>query len=435
LIAEEIELPPLPSDSFFYAGRGGYAMRRADGRFIPLPPEGAVRQHLAEMGVARGDITGVVCRIREDNYVSYIGPMAGYPSGIHDGINGYQILVTYGPRIIPAVAGDFPVINSIMRGLFEDPEHPDQFHCVLAWLRKSRANVLAAKRRPTPALALVGRRGAGKSLAIELFKRALGGRAVNAYRSLCGDSAFNLQLAGAELLTIDDVVASRDHRARVRLAQAIKATLFAGAVTFEGKGRDAFDAAPVQSLIIAVNDEPQHVQVLPELDENIRDKIALVKVGEAVLSPDLAEDPDLLSAAIDSEMAAFLHWLESSETPDHLVDRRGRLIPFWHPAVLAMIDGISPENRLAELLAQATKITAEIDSEGSWRGTAADVEATLLETSTTRHAARTLLSLSGATGTFLSRLCEIRPATFSKSGHKGGVQTYRITEGEEVVVE
>jgi hypothetical protein len=415
---------PNPCDRFFYAGRIGFAMASDEGQLIPLPSESAVRQHLAQLGVSRSDMSATVCRIRENNFVSHIGELAGYPTGIHEQ-DGGKILVTRPPKIVQSAAGEFPTLEGIFRGLFESDSYPMQFGCVTAWLKRSRENVLAGRRRPTPALAIVGQRGAGKSLAIEIFRRSLGGRQAACYRALCGDSNFNADLCAAELLVVDDEAASRDHRARVRLGQGIKSTLFGGSVRFEGKGRDAFNARPVQSLVIALNSEPEHLQVLPEMDESLRDKIILSLAGEAQIPPELADDPEELGTVIDGELPAFLHWLEGWEIPAEMVDRRGRIVCSWHPDLLASLDGISPENRLAELLAQNWKIQKAIEDEGQWRGTAAEAEAALIESDTTRHAARTILNWPGATGTLLSRLAAGR-SDYEKAGQRGGVQTYRI---------
>lgn len=423
--------PEAATDRFFYAGRMGYAMQRNDKSFIPLPAESSVRQHLAKFGLEKSEITPALCEIRETNYVKYLGPLAGHPAGIRE-FEGGNILVTESPKIITSAPGDFPLINDIFRGLFDSPDHPDQIESVLAWLKRGRENVRAGKRRPTPALAIVGRRGAGKSLAIEIFARSLGGRKAACYKSLCGDSGFNADLAGAELLTIDDEAASRDHRARVRLGQGIKSSLFAGNVRFEGKGRDAFHADPVQSLVIAVNDGPQDVQVLPELNGSLRDKIIITRAGEAAIPPDLVDDPESLGIKIAKEMPGFLHWIEGREIPSHMVDTRGRIVCFWHPDIIEMLDGISPENRLAEIISQCWKIQSEITDAGFWRGTAAETESALINDDTTRHAARTILNWSGATGALLSRLCECRDG-YSKAGHRGGVQTYRIENTGKVV--
>jgi hypothetical protein len=422
---EVIESPQDPIANFFYTGRAGFAFRRKDGKYIPLPSEGAVRQHLTVTGVARAETTAALCRIREENFVSYIGPLAGFPAGLHPSCDGWNLLVTSGPRIIESKPGDFDLIEGIFGGLFNQKESTEQADCVFSWLKHARKSVIEGRRHPLPALAMIGPRGAGKSLAIEIVNLCLGGRKAAAYRFLCGASAFNADCVGAELLIIDDDAASRDHRARTRLAQGIKKTLFGSAPSFEGKGKDQFTAEPVQNLIIAVNDEPEHVQVLPELDETMDDKIILTRTGTAKIPEHLVNDRKGLMAAIVAEIPSFCHWIETKQEREDAIDERGRLRCFRHPEILAMINSISPENRLAELVAQCWKIQDVIKVDGSWKGTAAVLESALLDSETTRHAARTLLSWSGATGAYLARLTE-SGAGFKKTGQRNGVMNYEI---------
>ena len=108
----------------------------------------------------------------------------------------------------------------------------------------------------------------------------MGGRSAPAYRALTNENGFNADVIGSELLVIDDEVASRDGRARSRFGQAIKNFLFTSKVRVEAKGRDAFNARPVHALAIALNNEAQHIMVLPELDDNLVDKISLIQTGK-----------------------------------------------------------------------------------------------------------------------------------------------------------
>ena len=259
----------------FYYGGSRYCMKSGN-QFIPLG-EGQVKKHLLKRGLPDEQMDDALCFIRVSNYVTWMGSIAGYQSGIHvDADSGRKFLVTRPPMIIEGHEGDWSLIERVMEGLFEDTEYPDQYAAVMAWIKQAGQNVRSGLRRPLPALAMVGPINAGKSLALEVIRLVLGGRSAPAYRSLTNDNGFNSDIIGAELLTVDDQMASRDPRARVRFGQAIKSQLFAASMRVEGKHRNAFSARPVHALAIALNDEPQHVHVLPEMDASLTDKISAI---------------------------------------------------------------------------------------------------------------------------------------------------------------
>jgi hypothetical protein len=418
-----------PWTKFFYGGKMGYAFEADPGVFIPLPAEGQVRQHLSSFGLPKEVLGDTLCAIREHHLVKWIGPVAGYQTGIHESKDtGGKILVTEPPIIVEAKQGNFPLINRILKGLFDDPGQPFQYQAVLCWLKQARENVKAGRRRPLPVLAIVGPRNSGKSLFLEIARVSLGGRAASAYRALMNES-FNDEILGAELLTIDDEVASKDPRARSKLAQALKNLLFASSVRIEGKFKCAFNARPVHALAIALNDEPEHVRVLPERDDSLGDKISLIKAGYANISPSDCADREAFFQRILDELPAFLYFLEGLSIPSKLIDSRTGVGVFVHPEILKNLEEISPEHRLFGLILQCAEVASKWKSEGFWQGTSAELETALKSSeSSTASEARTLLSWNGSTGTYLGRLSKSKHYSVEMGPHRKGIQTWKITD-------
>ena len=411
---------------FYYGGRAGYAMSCPAG-FIPLPNEGQVKAHLIHHGVPKTDLDFRLCSIREEKYVAHIGPVAGFPPGLHKSEDsGENFLVTRGPNIIERKPGKWDFMWEFFREMLADPEQPDQILAFLSWLYQARLNLTKRIRRPLPALVLVGPRECGKTLAIEITRRVLGGRAAPALRALNGTTPFNADIVGAELLTVDDEIVSRDHRARVGLAQGIKLQLFASSVRVEAKGRDALSMRPIQCLIIAVNSEPEHLHVLPHLDDSLGDKISLLNCQKAKLGGlDNREEIDL---KITEELPAFIDYLEREfEIPRHQANARTGAAAWQHPKVVELLAVISPEERLRELLQQCFAITDKIKSADFFEGTAADIGKLLTDDETTRHGARSLISWDGATGTLLSRLAASGRAAIASRVLKGR-KLWKITD-------
>jgi hypothetical protein len=414
---------------FFYSGRRGFAMRSRN-RFIPLPTEDQVKQHLRTFGVriSSNDAQCHLCDIRTEQHVAYIGEIAGYPAGLH-AFNGDRFLVTKGPTIIEAGSGDSSFISNFIRRLLVIDGNEIQLGNFLAWLAHCRRCLKVGRRDQSPALAIAGSSGNGKSLLIEIVRRCLGGRSANAYRYLSGATNFNGDLVGAELLFADDEAASKDHRARLKLAQNIKNLFFAGSVRVEAKGRDAFNCEPVQALMIAVNNDPQHLRTLPELDDTMRDKIILLASQPDAVPPEMVGRRSEISHAIDTALPGFLEELEGGDFRSQYNPETGRLCCHWNAQIVESIDALSPQLRLLELVRQCPEIANTLNSGETWLGTASQLEAMLTRyDAESRHAATRLLSWDGACGTYLGRLSENPEETgVERAGHNASrIQEYRI---------
>lgn len=386
---------------FFYNGTN-YAMA-SDSAYIQLN-ESAVKQHLKKLCIPSSNNTDILCDIREKQSVSYIGPCAGHKCGLHSA-NGFQILVTSGPKIVEAKQGDGEFIVQILRDLLNEVENPAQYNAFIDWLAYCRKAVLVGKRAQSPALAIAGKRGNGKSLAVEIICRCLGGRQSNAYRFLCGDTAFNKDLIGSELLVMDDPAASSHATARIKLAQNLKGHLFGGSVRVEGKNKDAFECAPVQTVVIAVNEGAEHLMVLPEIDDSMRDKIHLMKTSPVFLPSEITGNKDLIGERISRSLPGFLHMLEQRDLSKAL-DSRGRLKCYWNKEIVDAIGLLSPEQQLFELIHQHSEIKNILQERKRWVGTATVLQSLLTDRycSSVFQSASKVLTWRGACGSYLSKL-------------------------------
>jgi hypothetical protein len=334
------------------------------------------------------------------------------------------MLVPTGPTIVEATRGHWRFIHKFLKELLNDEHQSQQLPAVFALLAQARKNLLHRRRRPLPAAVFVGPKNCGKTLLIEITRLALGGRAAAALGALNGTTAFNGDTAGAELLHVDDEIASKDHRARVALAQGIKRQLFGQAVRIESKGRNAIMLRPIQMLIIAVNNEAQHLRVLPELDDSLLDKVSLFQCKPTQLAQ--VDDREKIARLIRAELPAFLHHLESFKIPKSLKNPRTGVAAWRHPNVVEMLAMLAPEERLRELLLQLPEITSQLDRGISWEGSSAEIEHLLNLNETTRYPARILLTWNAATGTYISQL--IASGRISASSRiSSGVTIWKIT--------
>lgn len=149
------------------------------------------------------------------------------------------------------------------------------------------------------------------------------------------------------------------------------------------------------------------MQIIPPLDADLADKIALLHVIGVKLPVDTStpEGRDELQTIIRQELPAFAQQLIDWETPEELRDSRSGVIAWRDPELSESVDAHSPSKRLESLL------EAALADWGIWHDlprdmTASEVESRLLElNSPVRDQARQLCGTwHGACGSALAKL-------------------------------
>ncbi|MEX1115550.1 MAG: primase-helicase family protein [Akkermansiaceae bacterium] len=418
----EPEVEPEPQAAparFFYDGVKYYLDTGRE--FVPMDCR-SVTRHLRAGGCNPAAVDAAICEIQTVAFVHHAGPLAGLDRGLHI-MNGHRLLATTSPKIPQAVAGEWQTLRAVIHGLLDDPEGP-QVHTFLAWLKFARESLVARRYRPGQALALAGPRNCGKSLLIDVLEVALGGRRGNPYPCFTGRTNFNADIAGAELLAVDDEAGSTDIRARKALASSIKSNLFAGAVRVEAKHRGAFTFRPCWRMVIALNDEPEALLVLPPLTEDVGDKLSLLRCHKRPLPmpAHTLEEKERFFARLLAELPALLAWLESWTVPPELREERCGVRHWHHPELVATLLELAPEGQLSALIDTA-------ESTGGialpWEGTAAELKALLSACqATSRDAEKLLGHWQPATGTYLGRLEGERAVKLTKIR---GAQRWRVS--------
>lgn len=417
--------PQATPARFFYDGVKYYLDTGRE--YVPMDAR-SVSRHLLAGGTARAEIDTALCRIQTDSFIHYAGPLAGLPRGLHEA-GGHKLLATTSPRIIQPKPGEWQTLRAVIEGLLDDTDGP-QVITFLAWLKFARESLTAGRRRPGQALALAGPRNCGKSLLIDILEAALGGRRANPYPFFTGRTNFNADIAGAELLAVDDEAGSTDIRPRKALAAALKSNLFAGAVRVEGKHKTAFTFRPCWRMVMALNDEPESLLVLPPLTEDVADKITLLRCHRRPLPmpAHTLTERDAFFGRLLEELPALLEWLERWDVPAALQEERCGVRHFHHPELVACLLELSPEGQLSNLIDAAHHAGA---LPLPWDGTAAELKTILTACpSTAREAERLLARWQPATGTNLGRLEGERTEKLSVVR---GVQRWRINPGGGVV--
>ncbi len=409
-----------PATRFYYDGTRYHLDTERE--FVPLDQK-SVARHMKSWGNDFSQIEAALCRIQTDRHIHFAGPLAGHPRGLHTA-GGVKLLATVSPSIIKAKVGTWGTLRAVLDGLLTDPDSGKiQVEIFLAWLKIARESLVTNRRRPGQAMALAGPRGSGKSLLIDITELTLGGRRANPYPYFTGRTIFSADLAGAELLAVDDEAGSTDIRSRKTLAANIKSCLFAGAVRIEGKNKTAFTLRPCWRMLMALNDEPEALLVLPPITEDIGDKITLLRCHKRALPmpAHTLEERDAFFAKLHEEIPAMLAWLEAWEIPDELREERCGVKAYHHPAILSALHELSPEGHLVGLIDTA-HVAGSLPL--PWSGTAAELKSILCGIpQTARDAEKLLGTWLSATGSHLGKLEGDR---VERLPFRNGVQRWRI---------
>lgn len=395
-----------PEKTFYDSATGKYITDvgqhyRTYGRKKVL--QNGVIRHFEQQGIEK-DIQSVMDSIELDRAIDAQGSLAGYPRGLQS-IRGKSYLVIDEPKLKSPEKGTYPCIESILQQAFPESEAKDVF---LSWLRDGVEAVRKSHHHPAPMLVMAGERKAGKSLIAYIVQHALGGRASNPMAIWSGKTIWNNDLLGAELLLIDDSEASTDIRARKSMGANFKESIYGGSIKIQTRNQTAIDMRPVWRVMVCCNETPENLSVIPPLEEGIEDKIILLRV-KAIIPPMPAqrvEEKKEFSNAIKRELPAFLHFLQSFETPQQLQDSRDGVKAWKDADLLQAITEISPEARLeALILTSLEKGYINVPKEETEYMSATEIQEKLFERdSPTSEQAKSLLRYDSNCGNYLGRL-------------------------------
>ena len=366
-----------------------------------------VTRHLAPDYEEPKDLARAVrdaCKSRElDGGVQWHGGIAGHAQGLAMDTNDLPILITSQAKTPHPSPGDAPIIADIIGNAFTDPTATSVF---VSWLAGRYKAVRGHVHIPSPMLVLAGEINSGKSLLAWIVAQTLGGRTANPYASWSGGMLWNDDLVSSELLLVDDCVGSTDIRSRRNFGASFKEAIYPHVIQLRKRNASSIAVRPVWACIVCCNDTPESLQIIPPLDNDLADKVALLHVVGVKLPVDTStpEGKLELQALIRSELPAFAQQLMDWQTPEELHDSRSGIKAWRDPVLTDAVDAHSPARRLEDLLETA------LTHMGLWGDlprdmTAADIQGRLEDSqSPVRDQARQLCTWHGAMGSALAKL-------------------------------
>ncbi|NQU11269.1 hypothetical protein HQ590_10790 [bacterium] len=358
-------------------------------------------------GQPRGTASAVdrmVCKVENECSVQYAAPLAGWRAGINRN-HGRRILVTDSSRLILSAPGQWPVLHQVLEGLLDQ----DQLRYLLSWLKIAKEALAKGEIRPGQCLGLAGPVNSGKTfVAKHVITPLLGDRIAKPYSWMTGRTDFNAELFQAEHLLIDDEAASLDIRSRRQFGANLKQLTVASDQRCHRKHATPTTLDPFWRVVICVNDDPEHLAVLPPLDGSIEDKLMLLRCRyEPMPMPTVTDEQRRqFRMAVESELPAFAHFLEQYKVPEELVEGRFGLLTYHDQSLLEALNSLAPEYKLLDLI-DGWMAFGEWAGGGIWEGSAADLGRQLRQYN--RPEADRLLTFSSAESTYLGRLAKSKP--------------------------
>jgi hypothetical protein len=338
-----------------------------------------------------------------DGGVQWHGSIAGHRQGLATDSNNLPILITSEAKIPQPTPGEAPTISEIVGNAFADPTAIAVF---ISWLSGRYKAVRGHVHIPSPMLVLAGEINSGKSLLAWIIAETLGGRTANPYAAWSGGMLWNDDLVGAETMLVDDCIGSTDIRSRRNFGAAFKEAIYPHVIQLRKRNHSSIAVRPCWAVVVCCNDTPESLQIIPPLDNDLADKVALLHVIGVKLPVDTST-PDgraELQSLIRSELPAFAQQLMDWVTPEELHDSRSGIKAWRDPILTDAVDAHSPQRRLEDLL------EAALTHMGLWGDlprdmTAADIQGRLEDSqSPVRDQARQLCTWHGAMGSALAKL-------------------------------
>lgn len=412
-MSTELDKIPSPTDGiYFHAPDGKYWREVPSAGWAPFSQDNTKMylrgKGLSDKAADKSSVTPLeveLLKLQEHRSVMYAGPLAGHKAGLHR-FNTLQALVTSSPTVIEPGPGDFPVTRTLLENMFSDT--PKQLDFLLGWIKYGYEALREGSHRPGQVMAIAGEPDSGKSALQKLvFTPMFGNRAANPFRYMMGKTEFNLDLAGAEHLMIEDAASSTKIENRRTFGAMSKQFTVNEGQSIHGKGVDAKSMNPLWRVSVTLNREPENLCVLPPLDDSLADKFGLLMAEKKPMPLPVGTlaQKAVFRDTIAAELPAFARWLLAWTPPVDMQDDRFGVLAFHHPEILAALNANAPEVKLLALVdADQTLLK---DGDGNWLlervCSSEDVEQILVE-GRGRFSAMRLFHWQGACGSYLGKL-------------------------------
>ncbi len=307
------------------------------------------------------EVDHLLAHIKLNCAVQYAGQIAGFKKGVLTN-NGQKVLVTREAKIMKPEPGEWPTLDLIFTQMFghgspdRENDGPDQLPHFYGWWKHALEclhNRYDDKR--CLCMTFAGSAGCGKTLVKDLISLSLGGRECKPYRFMIGQDNFNGEFIGSELHVVDDEQASTRSRDRSEFGANIKKVVADRYYRIRGMMRDGVVLEMFRCMLICVNREPERLMVLPQLDDDISDKISILLAHKHPMPMPTgapAEKTEFWNT-ITGELPHFIHYLLNEYTIAPEMYGRFGPLAFHHPDLCSDLFQVSRDR---EFWAQVCRV-------------------------------------------------------------------------------
>ncbi|MGE9296662.1 MAG: primase-helicase family protein [Puniceicoccales bacterium] len=379
-------------------------------------------------GVGRGitdaklreqELSGHLNRAVVENGFDFPLAISGHTKGLHE-INGKHVLVPNEPDLVKPIAGEWTVIKTIWKSALGD----EQFEWFYWWLASTLQGLHVGVWVPAPVVAFIGETGSCKSLTQSILTKVLGDREARVIQAITGGTGFNGDWAEATHLMVEDDFSENSKAIRQKIKESIKSVAVNERHRIHPKGAQAFSICPFWRMSISCNPVEESLAVLPEIDNTVDKKLALLWFSRATMPmpSDSAETRKALWGAIIKELPAMVHeMLNAGAVPKAHRDTEGRCTvkAYHHPNSLESVFSLSDDgqwfNEFCEIIPTP------------WEGTAQEAHAAL------KDAGASYIKGTKAIGRLMTRLCETHKRHVKCMGKPhSNLNRYRITSPAQI---
>ena len=181
----------------------------------------------------------------------------------------------------------------------------------LSWLHHFYKNSFEGKPRAGQCLFVAGGTGKGKTLMnYRLVGEMMGGHTdIASY--VTGEDNFNENLFQVGYGTVDDQLATSDRRAHLRYTALLKKLVANNVLYMRAMFKGAVDVDWCGRLSVTMNEDPESMRMLPDLDINNKDKVLILRC-----SPTEIKFPPDIETVIKQEMPYFCRYVYDFSIPD-----------------------------------------------------------------------------------------------------------------------
>jgi hypothetical protein len=203
-------------------------------------------------------------------------------------------------------------------------------------------------------LILTGPNDCGKSFIQDhIITPIFGGRYFDPTDFFKNDAGFNKYMMASEHLAIGEFAFPLDGASRLMISEKFKKIVANDGQTYHPKGKDAMTMHPHFRLSISINDNPEKLRALPPMNNDLSDKVLLLRVrgGLAMPMPTNSDSEEAaFAAAVRAALPAFVRELLAWEPPEEMATGRFGMQVWQHPEIVDSLWEQEPGSRFAFLL-------------------------------------------------------------------------------------